>query len=72
LKEIGLEPERVRMVNVSSAMAGQFVAYAQEMTETIKNLGLNPLRKPSLSGVKPADDADSIHLSVHSEPEVSP
>ena len=43
LKNIGLEPERVRMFNLSSAMAGQFVEAAQEMTEQVEALGPNPL-----------------------------
>ena len=45
LNEIGLEPERVKMFNLSSAMAGQFVEAAKEMTEKIVKLGLNPLRE---------------------------
>jgi len=45
LAEIGLEPERVRMFNVSSAMAGQFATAATEMTNTIQSLGPNPLKK---------------------------
>jgi coenzyme F420-reducing hydrogenase delta subunit len=44
LKEIGLEPERVRMFNLSAAMAGQFVEITKEMTEKITELGPNPLR----------------------------
>jgi len=44
LAEIGLEPERVRMFNLSSAMAGEFASAAKEMTNTIENLGSNPLR----------------------------
>lgn len=55
------------MVNVSSAMAGQFVAYAQEMTETIEALGLNPLRNRQTAG-----ETDPIRPPDHSEPEVSP
>lgn len=55
------------MVNVSSAMAGQFVAYAQEMTETIETLGPNPLRKCQTAG-----EPDSIRPLAHSESEVSP
>jgi len=31
------------MVNVSAAMAGEFVDYAEEMTEKIMELGPNPL-----------------------------
>ena len=45
LKNIGLEPERVRMFNLSSAMAGQFVDATKEMTEKIEALGPNPLRE---------------------------
>ena len=44
LEQIGLEPERVRMFNMSSAMAGQFVEAATEMTTLITSLGPNPLR----------------------------
>lgn len=46
LKPIGLEPERVRMFNMSAAMASQFVAAATEMTEQISTLGPSPLRAP--------------------------
>jgi coenzyme F420-reducing hydrogenase delta subunit len=35
------------MFNLSSAMAGQFVAVATEMTEQISTLGANPLRARS-------------------------
>lgn len=45
LKEIGLEPERIRMFNLSAAMAAEFVSDVTQMTETITNLGPNPLRK---------------------------
>lgn len=44
IKEIGLEPERVRMFNLSSAMAGGFVEDVTEMTDKIASLGPNPLR----------------------------
>lgn len=44
LKEIGLEPERVSMFNLSAAMAGKFVEVAKEMTDKIAALGPNPLR----------------------------
>jgi coenzyme F420-reducing hydrogenase delta subunit len=42
--QIGLEPDRVRMFNMSSAMAGEFVKAATEMSEQIKKLGPSPLR----------------------------
>jgi coenzyme F420-reducing hydrogenase delta subunit len=44
LRSIGLEPERVQMISLSSAMAGQFANAAKEMTEKIDALGSNPLR----------------------------
>ena len=44
LKNIGLEPERVQMFNLSSAMAGQFAEATKEMTEKVEALGPNPLR----------------------------
>jgi len=40
LAEIGLEPQRIKMYNMSAAMAGEFVAKAKEMTEIIQPLGL--------------------------------
>jgi len=45
LGEIGLEPERVRMYQLSSAMAGEFVRISEEMTREIEKLGPNPLKK---------------------------
>ena len=45
LEEIGLEGDRVRMYNLSSGEGPTFAAYAKEMTEHIKSLGPNPLKK---------------------------
>lgn len=45
LQEIGLEADRVRMYNLSSGEGPTFAAYAKEMTEQIKALGPNPLKK---------------------------
>ena len=44
LDQIGLEPDRVRMFNMSSAMAGEFAKAATEMSEQVIELGPNPLR----------------------------
>jgi F420-non-reducing hydrogenase iron-sulfur subunit len=44
LVDIGLEPERVRMANVSSAMGEQFAALAREVEDHIRTLGASPLR----------------------------
>ena len=46
LSQVGLEPERVEMFNMSAAQATRFVEVATEMTERIYALGPNPLRIP--------------------------
>lgn len=50
LVEIGLEGERVRMFNMSSAMAAQFVSAAKEMSEQVAALGASPLRRDVMEG----------------------
>ncbi|MCA9990263.1 MAG: hydrogenase iron-sulfur subunit [Anaerolineales bacterium] len=47
LAQIGLEPGRVAMFNLSAAMAGQFTTIAAEMTEQVIALGPSPLRRRS-------------------------
>lgn len=44
LADIGLEKERLRMFQMSSAQAAQFAEAAQQMAEQIEALGPNPLR----------------------------
>src|SRR5208337_2565010 len=41
----GLQEERIRMINVSAAMARPFVDQINDMIETVKKLGPNPLAK---------------------------
>jgi len=43
LEEIGLEPERVRMINISAAMGEQFVIEITNFVEAIEALGPTPL-----------------------------
>ena len=45
LAEVGIEPERVEMYNMSSAQGAEFARVATEFTERIKQLGPNPLRR---------------------------
>ncbi|ACX51504.1 methyl-viologen-reducing hydrogenase delta subunit [Ammonifex degensii KC4] len=45
LTDIGLEPERLAMYNLSSAMGKRFAEIAREMTEKVAGLGPSPLRK---------------------------
>ena len=44
LAETGLEPERVQMFNLSSAMGPRFAEIAAAMTDTVRRLGPSPLR----------------------------
>ena len=46
LAELQIEPERVEMFNLSSAMGGRFAEIVEEMTDKIKKLG------PTYNGVK--------------------
>ena len=43
LKEIGIEPERVEMYNLSSAQGARFAEIANEMVDTIRKLGPSPV-----------------------------
>ncbi len=43
LDESGLEPERLKMVNVSAAGARQLTEHIKEMAETVNRLGPSPL-----------------------------
>jgi coenzyme F420-reducing hydrogenase delta subunit len=47
LEDIGLGANRIRMVNLSSAMGGHFATSTAEMAAEIERLGPNPL---SLNG----------------------
>jgi coenzyme F420-reducing hydrogenase delta subunit len=45
LKEIGIEPERVAMYNISASNSILFAQAANEMTELARKLGPNPMNK---------------------------
>jgi F420-non-reducing hydrogenase iron-sulfur subunit len=47
LEECGIGGERVAMYNLSSAQGQRFAAIALEMTEKIRQLGPNPMKKGS-------------------------
>jgi len=47
LEEIGIEPQRVAMFNLSSAMGPRFAEIATEMTQRVKALGPNPVNVAS-------------------------
>jgi coenzyme F420-reducing hydrogenase delta subunit len=44
LQEIGMDPDRVEMYNLSSAQGGRFAEIAHEMTEKIRQLGPTPIK----------------------------
>jgi len=48
LSEIGLEKERLCMVNISAAMARPFADIVNDMVETVRKLGPNPLKKTTV------------------------
>ncbi|ABK18805.1 methyl-viologen-reducing hydrogenase, delta subunit [Syntrophobacter fumaroxidans MPOB] len=45
LKSIGIEPERVVMYNLSAGEGPRFAEIAVEMTEKIRQLGPNPIKR---------------------------
>jgi F420-non-reducing hydrogenase iron-sulfur subunit len=45
LSECGLEGERLRMVNMSAAMARPFAEIVHDMVETVRRLGPSPLKR---------------------------
>jgi coenzyme F420-reducing hydrogenase delta subunit len=45
IEEVGLEPERLEMFNMSAAMGPRFAEVAREFTERIRALGPSPLNK---------------------------
>jgi coenzyme F420-reducing hydrogenase delta subunit len=45
LEECGIGGERVAMYNLSSAQGQRFAEIAREMTERIRALGPNPIKK---------------------------
>ena len=45
LDEIGVGGERLKMVNLSAAMAPTFVQRVKEIVEAVRALGPNPLRE---------------------------
>ena len=53
LEELGMDPERVDMFNMSSAMGPKFAETARGFTERIRRLGPNPVRPRD--GFEPAE-----------------
>ena len=45
LAEVGIEPDRIEMYNLSSAQGQRFAQIAQEMTDKIRALGPSPVKE---------------------------
>lgn len=60
LESIGLEGQRLQMINVSAAMAGEFTFAAAEITAEIRRLGPNPLRPTGIHHQSRSSDQHQI------------
>ena len=58
LERIGLEGQRLQMINLSSAMAGQFAFAAAELTAEVRRLGPSPLRNGSVMAKRSPEASD--------------
>ena len=67
MEGIGLEGRRIQMINVSSAMGGQFAWSAAELTEEIRQMGPSPLQMASI-----ASKNKETHIDAHTETLVKP
>ncbi len=67
LEDIGLEGRRLQMINISSAMAGQFAFAAAELTAEIERLGPSPLRRDGYpaAGAGPEIQAPGLTGDAH-------
>lgn len=68
LQDAGMDPERVEMFNLSSAMGPRFAEIAQEMTERIQNLGPSPLRRSRLPNYEPGAPAQPLNQTTGGTP----
>lgn len=66
LEQIGMQRERIRMINISAGMGAKFSELANEFCETIRQLGPVGLKKhhsekaKSLHQEEPAADEQSV------------
>lgn len=56
LQRVGIEPDRIEMVNMSSAMGRQFAEAATRITERVRALGPSPVRGNSRRAQPAAED----------------
>jgi len=55
LEEIGLEPQRVRMINISAAMGEQFAIEVTNFVTAVEALGPSPLSVEAAKSLAPKD-----------------
>jgi len=58
LDDIGIESQRLQMINISAAMGSQFAMSAAELTEEIRRMGPNPIKRDAVENerLKPEED----------------
>jgi coenzyme F420-reducing hydrogenase delta subunit len=69
LEQIGLQRERIRMINISAGMGAKFSELANEFCATVKELGPIGLKKhraktESQHQENPANDADTAQAAT--------
>jgi F420-non-reducing hydrogenase iron-sulfur subunit len=62
LEEIGIEKERMRMINISAAMATNLVAEIDEMVKTIKELGPSPIKNNGIDSTFKFKEFESLNF----------
>ena len=66
LEECGIDKERLRMVNISAAMATNLVEVIFDMVDTVKKLGPNSI-KPQPSGFKAQTECCNLEVESNIE-----
>ncbi len=62
LESIGIEGQRLQMINVSAAMAGEFAFAAAEIAAEIQRLGPNRLRVNAKMAAQKAEKPSAGHI----------
>jgi hypothetical protein len=67
LEQIGLQGRRVQMINLSSAIGGQFAFSIAELTAEIKQLGPNPLQESAKTAFTTPQCGRCCGMSPHAQ-----
>ena len=62
LEEIGIEGERLRMINISAAMATNLVSEIHDLVKTIKELGPSPIKNIRADSTLEYKEFESLKL----------